>query len=189
MWPWEHIAVGYIAYSGYRKSRYGRSPWPWAVFAVVLGSVVPDLVDKPLEWTFGLLPSISLGHSILVAIPLGVVVLSVASMNARTDVGGGFVIGYWLHIPCDMIYPLALGLDVDPRSFLWPLYVDSVEVQQGLAKTTLSYLTEFGSFLATPRGTAYLLFEGLLLGVAVALWIDDGMPVVEWLLDWVRQAT
>jgi len=81
MWPWGHAAVGYLAYSlGYRAS--DRRLTGAAVIALGVGTQFPDLIDKPLGWTFGVLPGgRTLAHSLLtvavvavvLAIPLGVV--------------------------------------------------------------------------------------------------------------------
>jgi hypothetical protein len=148
----------------------------------------PDLLDKPLEWAFGLFPSISIGHSILVAIPLGTLVIAVTHFLGRADVGGGFVCSYFFHIPCDLLYPLLLGLPVHPRVFLWPLYSGPVVAETGTVSNVLLYLTEFRSFLSTPRGTMYLAFEVILLSTAALLWIDDGMPVLDSVVGWARRA-
>lgn len=48
MWPWEHLAISYLAYSllgrlAWRRPRPLREP-P----SVTFGTQFPDLVDKPL---------------------------------------------------------------------------------------------------------------------------------------------
>ena len=37
MWPWEHVAVGYLLYSAYVHLRYGESPGKLPTFAVAFG--------------------------------------------------------------------------------------------------------------------------------------------------------
>ena len=65
MWPWGHLAVGYLVYSGLSRWRFGRLPGSVATLAVALGTQLPDLVDKPLAWTVNVLASgRSLAHSL-----------------------------------------------------------------------------------------------------------------------------
>ena len=71
MWPWEHLAVGYIAFSVMQRVG-GRQGVPaLAVVALALGTQLPDLIDKLLGWGIGILPGgRSLGHSLLFALPV-----------------------------------------------------------------------------------------------------------------------
>jgi len=71
MWPWGHLAVGYVAFSVFVRFRLGRQPSGHAALALAVATQLPDLIDKPLAWQFGLLSSgISVAHSILVGVPL-----------------------------------------------------------------------------------------------------------------------
>jgi hypothetical protein len=56
MWPWEHLAVGYLLYS-VSCVLWGRYPTRIGVAALAFGTQFPDLVDKPLGWWLGVLPS------------------------------------------------------------------------------------------------------------------------------------
>ena len=77
MFPWEHAAVAYLLYAGYARWHDGTAPGGWAVLVVLVASQLPDLIDKPLAWQFGLLPSgRSLAHSVFVAVPVVVVVVA-----------------------------------------------------------------------------------------------------------------
>ena len=70
MWPWEHVAFGYVLYSLGSHAIRREPPAEWTVFALGLGTLVPDLVDKPLSWSLGLFPTgYSVAHSALVAVP------------------------------------------------------------------------------------------------------------------------
>lgn len=185
MWPWEHVAVGYVAYSLLRWGYVGRPPRSAAVLAVTFGSLFPDLLDKPLGWTLNVLPSLSIGHSVLVAVPLAALVLVGTRRLGRGDVGVAFVVGHLLHIPCDAVYPVVLGDSLRTSAFLWPVAHDTVVVETTLTSSVLQYLTHFRTFLASPRGQVYLAFELLLLATAVALWVADGLPVLR---DVVRRS-
>jgi len=188
MWPWEHIAVAYITYSLFRRTCNSKPPGPAAVLAVVAGSLFPDLLDKPLEWWIGAFPSVSIGHSVIVAVPVGAVILSSTWLLRRTDVGVGFVTGHLLHVPCDMFYPLIIGGTIHPRQYLWPLYINQSQPDTKLIGTVLEYLADFGTFLASPEGIAYLLLDFVLLSVAFVLWVDDGLPVVDVMVHRAREA-
>lgn len=104
MFPWEHAAVGYILVSLWARVT-GRRLDGWAALAVLVGTQFPDLVDKPLAWSFGVLPSgISMAHSILVSVPVSIVVVAVARRYGAATVGVAFALGYLSHIPADLLF-------------------------------------------------------------------------------------
>lgn len=169
MWPWGHVAVGYLIYSGVRRYRVGLPPTGPAALAVVFGTQLPDLVDKPLAWTFEILPTgRSLAHSWLVA----AVVLAVAwvLLDERRD---GLVVplgvGGLSHGFADGLYSILAREPAYLGYLLWPL------------TTTPAYDTD-PSFLAHLLGvelTPYFALQGLLFGVAVFVWHRDGRPGLE----------
>jgi membrane-bound metal-dependent hydrolase YbcI (DUF457 family) len=122
MWPWEHAVVGYLVYAmlviAYRRRPLSTSE----AVIVVLGSLLPDLVDKPLAWTFAVLPSgRSLGHSLLTWLAVAGLVVYLGYRLDRCEYVPAFLVGYLLHI-------LADGLLAVPRFgvgvltfLLWPL--------------------------------------------------------------------
>jgi hypothetical protein len=48
MWPWGHLAVGYLLSAGAAYLRDHSSPRGLAVVALAAGTQLPDLLDKPL---------------------------------------------------------------------------------------------------------------------------------------------
>lgn len=54
MWPWEHMIGGYILYSLISHTVFRESPSGLDVLAVALASVLPDLIDKPPLWWYGI---------------------------------------------------------------------------------------------------------------------------------------
>ncbi|SEO79125.1 LexA-binding, inner membrane-associated putative hydrolase [Halorientalis persicus] len=177
MWPWEHAAVGYVIYSLAVRLVGRRPPTDLAVIALLAGSQLPDLIDKPLAWWLHVLPAgRSLGHSLPFAVPLIASVLIATRAIDRGESGVAFAIGYLSHLPGDVFYPVLLG-DAPALAFL--LY-PFVEIPPGARSGAIAKLGDllvgFGAFLATPRGTLYLAAEGLLLGLAVSLWVWDGRP-------------
>ena len=48
MWPWEHLAFGYVLYSLGVRTLRGRTPRGPPVLVLAVATQVPDLLDKPL---------------------------------------------------------------------------------------------------------------------------------------------
>lgn len=100
-----HLAVGYLA------GAYSRFP----VAYLVLGSALPDVVDRPLYW-LGLTPfTHTVGHSLAVAVPACAV--AVALFGRR---GVAFAIGWLLHVATDFLNVLTTrGLSATPYYVLY----------------------------------------------------------------------
>ena len=183
MWPWGHLAVGYLLYSALARWRFDRSPADHAALFVLFGTQFPDLIDKPLAWTFQLLPSgRSLGHSLLTAIVVCALVWWYARRHGYALPALGFAVGYVTHLLTDAIAPL-LGGQYAYMAFLgWPLlslppYDTGVGFLERFAsiEVTIPMLTEFG-----------------LVALALVIWLRDGRPGLAvlrgWLSSW-RTAT
>jgi len=179
MWPWGHLAAGYLVYSVVVHLGYRRRPDSRGTVALAFGTQFPDLVDKPLAWSFGLIPNgRSLAHSLLTGVLVVVLDLLFRRYDARS-LAPAFGIGYLVHLFTDAIYPLMAG-EYDRLGFLaWPL-VPPVE-----------YTTE-PSFSAHLQGLSLTSFLGLEFGLALLvffLWIADGLPglgVVAAIPRWVQ---
>ncbi|MFC7198031.1 metal-dependent hydrolase [Halospeciosus flavus] len=189
MWPWEHLAVGYVAVSILFRW-HGRRVGALDAVAVGVGAAFPDLVDKPLAWAFDVLPSgTSVAHSVFVAVPLAVAVWFVAARRDRRSVGAAFAVSYLLHLPSDALYgPLTDG-GFSIRAFLWPFVVGSGEGSGGFAGTVAHYFLAYLQFLGTPEAVEYLVFELFLLGTATVLWVADGAPPLDAVQRFVRRRT
>jgi hypothetical protein len=178
MWPWEHLAVGYLCYSLAVHLLARRAPRSWPVVALAVGTQFPDLVDKPLAWTFAVLPAgHSLAHSLLVAVPISALAVALAWHFDCRQVGMAFALGYLSHLPADVFYPVLLGGDPNLGFLLWPV-VPAVEpaVDVGFAEMVRILLARYIEELATGRITGYVAVElGLLASVAL-LWLADGVP-------------
>ncbi len=166
MWPWGHLAVGYLLYSLGRRWRGGRPGFPEAAL-VALGTQAPDLVDKPLAWSLGVLPAgRTLGHSLLVAaVVLAVCHAVVAPRYGRLPVVA-FGVGYLSHLLADLPPELLAG-EVGRASYLlWPL----------LAPPPYELEPSFVAHLQAYELGPYEAFQLLLFGVAVGVWYRDGAP-------------
>ena len=179
MWPWEHLAFGYLLLSVPHRALTRRPPGDRAVLALVVGTQFPDLVDKPLAWSLGVLPSgTSLAHSAFVAVPVVVLVLVVARRTGWADAGVGFAVGYLSHLVGDVLYPVMIGRAPGYGAVLWPLVGTAPSESVGLWTRFVDLFGNLLVYLATPAGVFYLVLEAALLGGALAVWLYDGAPGV-----------
>lgn len=162
MWPWAHAAVGYLLYIGYAHRR-ALPLRGLPVLATLLGTQAPDLLDKPLAWTFAVLPAgRSLGHSLLFAIPLAVLCWSVvAGRFGRPAVALGAALGYVSHLFADGLGAVLSGEWVDLSYLLWPVLALP---EYGLAPSFAAHFRAFEFSDLTLVGFA-------LTGVAAAVWL------------------
>lgn len=173
MFPWGHAAVGYLIYR--LIHRFRGAPWPPTdaqAIALLFGTQFPDLVDKPLAWGLGLLPSgRSLAHSLFTTTLIVVVVLVIARRERRDSAGWAFAVGYYSHLLGDSLLPL-VQFDLSFLSFLlWPLqpappYPDATVFAERLVTINLQSFT--------------VLSLGLTI-ITVWLWIRDGHPGLRWM--------
>ncbi|SFR36549.1 metal-dependent hydrolase [Halogeometricum limi] len=169
MWPWGHLAFAYVLYSSLSRL-WNRGPPSWpGVALVVVGSQMPDLVDKPLAWTFGVLPSgRSFAHSLLAGT---VIVILVVSLLSRLDVPspGAFVLGYYSHLLGDSYQPILAGNYQELAFLLWPVLPLDVANEP-----TVGIL----HYLLNARLDGQMTFELGLAAAVVLWWILDGAPGV-----------
>lgn len=177
MLPWEHAAIAYLLYTGYTHWRYSEPPQGWPVLVVLFASQLPDLIDKPLAWQFGILPSgRSLGHSVFFGIPLSLAVVGLARRYGTPELGTAFAIGYLSHLATDAV-PLYPGAPTNVGSILWPLVSqEPTHYHEGFLERTLAILIgDYPSLLESEPSLNVLIGVGL-VGVMVAIWIYDGAP-------------
>ena len=179
--PWGHAAFGYVLYSlGQRLVTREPPAGPAVVVAVLFGTQLPDLVDKPLSWGLGLFPQgYSVAHSILVAVPVGVAVLATTASWRRFDVGVAFTAGYWSHLLGDAILAVPKrGVSPSDR-LLWPV----VTLPPYGHETTLfgridRIAGEFFQSVLTTEHLVLLALYSVPYLLAFSLWVADGAPGV-----------
>jgi hypothetical protein len=178
MWPWEHLAVGYLCYSLLVRALGRRAPRGWPVVALALGTQFPDLVDKPLSWTFGVLPSgHSLAHSLLAALPASALAVTAAWALGRRRIGAAFAFGYLSHLPADVFYPALVGGEPSYGFLLWPVIPAPVsETSVGFAEMFRTLFGRYVTELAQGEMSPYLAIEIGLVASVVLLWLLDGAP-------------
>lgn len=178
MWPWGHLAVGYLLYAGIVWYRERRVPGDVPALALALGTQAPDLVDKPLGWYLGVLPGgRSLAHSLFaVGIVVGVAV-TVVRVRGEGAAWVAFAVGYASHSVTDAISPLADGNYADLAYLVWPAL-------------SLPESGEVHGLLSAIQAESYSLFFfvqlGLLAGAGI-LWVRHGQPGVGTVQGWIRQ--
>lgn len=177
MLPWGHAALGYLCYSLWRRL-HGETPSRGTlVLALGIGTQFPDIVDKPLAWSFALLPSgRSLAHSLVVLLPVALLFIAMQRRAARrasahpTDsrpatVGGAFLFGWAAHLLGDS-WQFLIGRADCVSFLLWPItplcpYDESGSVTAHLLAVEFSANTQLGLVLTA---------------VAIVVWLLDGSP-------------
>ena len=173
MWPPGHLAVAYLVYASLARLRT-RPPEVLPVLALGVGALFPDLVDKPLAWYLGVLPTgRTLAHSLLVLVPLCLTVYVLARAADRSELGVAFAVGAISHSLLDAV-PALWGESAAATHLLWPL--TPVETYEEGPPTVLGLLAES---ITDP----YFLFEFVLLALALVIWYRDGLPGLGLLAD------
>lgn len=174
MWPWEHLAAGYIVYSLGKRLFDSPAPDRTEIVVLAFATQLPDLVDKPLGWGTELLPSgISFAHSYLVALPTVTAVYLASRGFDRPQIGLAFATGYLLHTPGDILTRYVLNGELIVEALVWPLAAAPQSGTRPLVGWTVELWFSYLDTLRTPAGQAYLLIEIALLGGAVLVWLAD----------------
>lgn len=169
MLPWGHAAVGYLCYTLIVRFRQRSVPVGTAVLALGLGTQIPDLIDKPLAWTFGFLPSgRSLGHSLLFVLALGAGIWLLARRYDRRPEAGAFIFGHLTHIGADLT-PAVLVKDWAPLgALLWPL-TPAYQYPGELDRSIIKFFLQLQLAELPLIGTS-------LTAIALGVWVYDGAP-------------
>lgn len=180
MFPWEHLVLGYVVFSLWSHLRY-REPPDWAgALGAAFGSQLPDLIDKPLAWTWGVTETgYAIGHSIFFAPVVLLVTYAVARRLDRMRAGVAFGLAYLSHLVSDVFYPIAFGRPIEPRVILWPIASPPTStIEGGFLTRTIFYVRRFVTEMTAGEITPFIVFQLLLVGGATLLWLYDGAPVV-----------
>lgn len=190
MWPWEHAVVGYVLYSLSRRARGRDPPADMPTIALLVGTQLPDLIDKPLSWGLGLFPTgYAVGHSAIVALTLSVAAGWLAVRAERRQIGTAFLFGYWSHLLTDVLNPLRYGNGLAIDRVGWPLvsqppYEESLGLERGVV-----YLWRLGESLLAVDAIPVLGVSLLVGSGTLALWVADGKPGLAVIASVRRQLT
>jgi hypothetical protein len=171
MWPWEHLAFGYVFVSLVWRLAGWDVDGPVAVW-IAVGTQFPDLVDKTLWLAFDVVPTPrTVAHSLLTIAPVSTVAVVAATRANRRGWGLAFALAYATHLATDAL-PRVLDGYYDGVTFLlWPVLSppDSRE----------TWLPRFLELLASPEVYfSTLSYRTGFLLVALAVWFADGLPTV-----------
>lgn len=100
-----------------------RSPPPPVAIGIVVGALLPDLVDKTLSWTSGVTKtSYGIAHSLFVAPLLWLVLAAVADRRGAEGrrLAGAFALAHAVHLVTDVSDPTRPERGVVVRVVLWP---------------------------------------------------------------------
>jgi len=168
MWPWGHLAVGYLAWSLWCRGVYRRPPLSSEAFVVVVGSQFPDLVDKTLAWSFSVLSfGRSLAHSTFTFVFVSAAAIWLARRYDRPTLGVAFAVAYASHLLSDALQPILRGNFHRLGYLLWPI----TPAPRGEGDSILMALqsVSFGDFAG---------YHGLAILLYLVVWILDGLPGV-----------
>lgn len=179
MWPMGHVAIAYLCLVAFDRFRGVHRPDDVAVLIVVFGALVPDLIDKPLAWHLGVLPTgRSLAHSLLVLVPLCAIVGLWARRYGRPDWGIAFAIGAIGHALVDAL-PVLWRDETSASFLLYPLVDIETYGEAGPPSVW--------ALLVDSAGDPYFHLEFLLLALAGGMWVRHGMPGVSTIRDAVER--
>ncbi|WP_135805417.1 metal-dependent hydrolase [Halorussus marinus] len=177
MWPWGHLATGYLAYSLLVRVS-GERLRDYPTLALAVGTQFPDLVDKPLAWTFGVIPNgRSLAHSIFTAVVLVLAIRFVLRRYGHARVSTAFGVGYLVHLFGDAIGPFLAGEYYYVTFLGWPV-LPAIDYGE----------KSFAAQLATLELSAFTAIEFGLGALMIGLWIADGRPGLRAVLEAPRLA-
>lgn len=167
MWPLGHVAVAYLCYAIGTRVRFDARPAAIPVIVLVFGSQFPDLVDKPLAWYVGVIPTgRTLAHSLFTIVPLSLAAYGLARAYDRREYGVAFAFGALSHGIVDAV-PVLWGEEGSADHLLWPV-IGVEEYEQG-PPTIVALLQDS---LTDP----YFLSEFVFAALAFILWRRHGYP-------------
>lgn len=188
MWPWEHTLFAYLVNSLATHLSIGEPPQDGPVIALVLGSVLPDVIDKPLAWQFGIVKSgYAIAHSIFVAIPFNLCVMVVGVKFGKPRVAIAFSLGYLLHLLGD-VFPsfLATG-KLQWQQITWPIGRRRPDPYESSIGGFIENFTEYFERLISFELNAPIIIGIGTTIVGIALWVYDGTPGIHRLGDAHRE--
>lgn len=189
MWPWGHLAFGYLLYSVAWRATFRDAPTAGPTLVLAFATQLPDLVDKPLSWTFGVFETgYGAGHSVFVAVPVVAAAAVLAHRTDRERYGLAFCVGYLAHLAGDVLLESALAREPSFDLVLWPVAEFSgYAVDRGFVGRFSEYLVSFASDVASGDATFYLALYAVLFTAVFALWLSDGVPVAREATRWLTE--
>ena len=174
MWPWGHLAVGYLAFSVLAERRFRHPPTDRSAIALAAATQLPDVVDKTLAWNLGVLPNgRSLAHSALVAAVVIAVVGLYLQRNDHHELALAVGVGYASHLLADAFQPFVTGQWADLVFLGWPLL--PAPPPSGSQSVVERFAILFDG-VAAGEVSVFLAVEIGLVVLAVVRWATRGYP-------------
>jgi hypothetical protein len=146
------------------------------VLVLAVATQLPDLVDKPLNWLFGVLDGRGIGHSLVVLAVVCALALQVARRYDPPALAGALSVGLLSHPLADAWRPLVAGRFERATFLLWPLLpvptypTDSLGGHLDVWGAQLRLLSAAPlAFLTSGFGVQFVLFS-----VVLGVWGLDG---------------
>ncbi|QCC49267.1 metal-dependent hydrolase [Halobellus limi] len=192
MWPWEHVFFAYVLFSLYVHGRHRERPTDAAVVVLAFGAVLPDLIDKPLAWQFGLFETgYAVAHSVFVVVPALFGLALLARRRGSETLTVAFTVGYLLHLVGDVLPASLSRRTVDLSPVLWPVSNrPPIDAGGTFAESTLTLLVRYVAQLLTLELTLVVALQLGSVLVGTVLWLSDGSPGLRVLtspLRWLRE--
>ncbi len=189
MWPWESAIFAYLCYSAFVHVRYHEPPGGTAIVVAAVASVVPDLIDKPLSWQYGVFQNgYAIGHSLFTALIVIAVAHAFTRRTTRPRLGLAFGIGFLSHNVGDALEHVNEGVWYGIEHMLWPVVVLPPDHDSGFTGTVGQLLAEYRAHLVHHDFTSYFVLVGVISACTLVLWAYDGFPVLRELVVTVRRA-
>lgn len=176
MWPWEHLIFGYVWYSALHRVARGQPISDAEGLALALATQAPDLVDKTLSWTLGVVSSgYGPAHSVLVGLPAAALVAGALWTRDRARVATAFLLAYGSHLVGDALALRANGPNLG--RLLWPVVTfDAYETRLGFVERFATYFGSFAAQMTDPENLALISAYGAVVACVAVLWVLDGTP-------------
>lgn len=178
MWPWGHLALGYLFYSVLLRLGTDSRISDREALLLAVATQLPDIVDKTLAWQFDVFASgFALGHSAFVALPVGIAVTALAVSRGRANLGLAFTVGFWSHLFGDVLLAVVLKQPYSVSRVLWPVVtLPGDGTSLGAVQHVGYYFVRFVELMRTTADPmVVLVYSGPLLA-ALVLWVLDGTP-------------
>lgn len=172
MMPWGHVGAGYLLYTWYSVYKPNLDPHSGALATLLFGTQFPDLIDKPLGWTFDILPSgRSLAHSLITATIVIVLTLYIADRLGQWYLGTAFSIGYLSHLATDSLQPAIKGQEELLTNLGWPILSPPA---YGEEKGITAHFTEIQSDISQGQVGIFFWLQIILFvaAIVVAVYIE-----------------
>jgi len=188
MWPWESAVFAYLCYSPYVHLHFGERPAGAAVLVAGGASILPDVIDKPLNWQFGVFRNgYALGHSIFFGLLVLLVAVVVGRRFGRSRLGLALGIGFVSHNLGDALEHMDDGVWFGLKHMLWPVFVLPPDRKPGFGPTLVETFREYLGHLLALSFTPYFALVGAIFALGLALWVYDGFPVLREVLAYTRR--